>query len=259
MSSVPNHYNADDRVRWERYAAALQAYGAGQGPHPGNPPAGYREVFKLSQRYAPVPEDYPAARHSQPPHAPALAGVNMSDGAFSALLAHTATVNAQFVALQSQVLSDARRIGTPRPYEARRGRGGGPSYGRRGPRLVDRVAGRDPAASTAGSGKRKRGHRGGRARTRRSQKGQGTDASAGVESPEAVHQPGECTVLEFMRTLVERFALMFPASKGLDTAAGNGDDGDQEPAVEFAELAQDDPDYQMTVEQYGQGDGSVTY
>ena len=66
MSGVPNNYNTEQGVIWERYAAALQDYGAGRGPHPGFPLAGYRKIFRVSQRFAPVPEDFPPPQ--QPLH-----------------------------------------------------------------------------------------------------------------------------------------------------------------------------------------------
>ncbi|RDX47729.1 hypothetical protein OH76DRAFT_1419385 [Lentinus brumalis] len=240
MSSVPNHYNADDRVRWERYAAALRAYGAGQGPHPGNPPAGYREVFKLSQRYAPVPEDYPtptpAPSQQVPP--PGLAGVNMSDTAFNALLAHTAAVNAQFAALQSKVLSDSRRSTALRSYGGR-GSGGGPSHGRRGLRLVDRVSTRLSDTTDAGSFKRKRGHRGGRGRDRkrRGDKAAGGPATTDTGGPavDSVQTDGDVAV-----------------AANVEATAQGPVAAPQEPDVT-------DHDFQMELEQYGEGDDALAY
>ncbi|KAJ6552296.1 hypothetical protein DFH09DRAFT_1319340 [Mycena vulgaris] len=81
------HYNTADRLRFEQYAEALQAAGAGLGPFPGLPPPGYRESFRLSQRFAPVPEDYPCLFGTPEQHvavpSSASADVAMSTAAFS--------------------------------------------------------------------------------------------------------------------------------------------------------------------------------
>ncbi|RDX52772.1 hypothetical protein OH76DRAFT_1416467 [Lentinus brumalis] len=262
MSSVPNHYNADDRVRWERYAAALQAYGAGRGPHPGNTPAGYREVFKISQRFAPVPEDYPAPAPAQQTTPQPLAGVNMSDSAFNALLAHTATVNQQFAALQSKLLSDARRGATARSYEGR-GRGGGPVYGRRGQRLVDRVSARLSGAPTAGPSKRKRGHRGGRGRDRnRHAKDADRDELAvmATNPAETAPQPGEYGVTDFMHTVIDRFARMFYTPDAAVVTMANDDGIVQEAAAAPQEPGTlVDQDFQMDLEQIGEGEEALVF
>ncbi|KAK7008160.1 hypothetical protein R3P38DRAFT_3211810 [Favolaschia claudopus] len=86
-SSNPAHYNADDRLRWEAYAANTHKWGIGRGPHPGPSPPGYRKVYKLGQRHAPVPEEYPdpATRHVGHGNT-AMAAVNMSEYAFVRIL-----------------------------------------------------------------------------------------------------------------------------------------------------------------------------
>ncbi|OSD01907.1 hypothetical protein PYCCODRAFT_1425606 [Trametes coccinea BRFM310] len=50
MSSNPRNYNAEDHVRWERYANAFRTWLAKRGPYPGEPPEGYLEVYKVTQR-----------------------------------------------------------------------------------------------------------------------------------------------------------------------------------------------------------------
>ena len=99
MSAVPNNYNAEHRAIWERYASALREYGAGRGPHPGFPPTGYREVFRITQPFAPVPEDYPPPPQAHQSTPNPATGVAMSDGAFTSLLAHNTTISAQMIAL----------------------------------------------------------------------------------------------------------------------------------------------------------------
>ncbi|KAI0788145.1 hypothetical protein C8Q74DRAFT_1366903 [Fomes fomentarius] len=107
MSVVPNHYNADDYAGWERYAAALQMWIAQRGPHPGNPPPGYRKVFKLRQRYAPCPEDFPVPQLGIEQAAPAppvpgnIPGVTMTEGAFSTLLTYNAALQSQLGAISA--------------------------------------------------------------------------------------------------------------------------------------------------------------
>lgn len=51
-------YGAEHRVYWERYADAFCAWLAKRGPYPSNPPEGYVEVYKITQRYAPCPSGY---------------------------------------------------------------------------------------------------------------------------------------------------------------------------------------------------------
>ncbi len=190
----------------------------------------------------------------------------MSDSAFSMLLVHTTKVNAQFIALQSQVLLEAHCTANSCSSGGGRGRDGGPPYRRRGPHPVgeyspldghglttDRVSSCASSLLNVGSVKRKRGHCGGCGHTHHCSNIQGpesTNTLAEVESAEAVDQPGEYTILDFMRTLVERFALMLSALGGPDTVTGHDVDGTQEPAVKFAESAHDYPDYQMVVEHY---------
>ncbi|KAI0351156.1 hypothetical protein OH77DRAFT_975509 [Trametes cingulata] len=92
-------YNAEDGVRWERYADAFRTWLARQGPYPGDPPAGYMEVYKKNQRYAPCPQEFPdlVAAARQP--AQDIPGVTMTAGAFSAFLAHASAVNTQIAGL----------------------------------------------------------------------------------------------------------------------------------------------------------------
>ncbi len=105
ISTVPNHYNIDDHAHWERYAEVFQMWLAQHGPHLGNPPPGYCEVFKIRQRYAPCPEDYlvpqPNAERAAPvPAVPiGIPGVTMSEGMFSTLLMHNAALQSQLGAL----------------------------------------------------------------------------------------------------------------------------------------------------------------
>ena len=229
MSAVPNHYNAADRVAWERYAEALQAYGAARGPHPGEPPAGYREVFKLSQRFAPVPEDFPPPVPAPSAQSAVPAGVNMSDGAFNALLAHTASVHAQVVALQAQVLSGTSHRDATR-FSAAHGRGGGPSYARRGrklagmhlpslnsapmpcshsPPLKDRVSARFHPSDSSHRPKRKRGNRGGQGR-RQGQSQEAAQGQGGAAAAQAAPaSAGMSDSSDFLQSLVDAMALMF--------------------------------------------------
>ncbi len=103
MSAIPNHYNIDDHAHWERYTEMFQMWLAQCGPHPGNPPPGYRKVFKLQQRYALCPEDYhvlqPTAERAVTAPVPAvpvsIPGVTMSEDMFSTLLMHNAALQSQ--------------------------------------------------------------------------------------------------------------------------------------------------------------------
>ncbi|EPS99930.1 hypothetical protein FOMPIDRAFT_1050264 [Fomitopsis schrenkii] len=132
VSSNPHQYTAQDCIGWERYATQLCAFLNGTAPFPGDPPEGYREVFRLSQPWAPVPEEYSSRvmealrngdRRSMPrgpnnsgqSHAPPATDpdreVSMSSDAFNALLGHATTMQNQFFgylqALQAQSGSTA--------------------------------------------------------------------------------------------------------------------------------------------------------
>ncbi|KAI0629501.1 hypothetical protein C8Q77DRAFT_1161111 [Trametes polyzona] len=144
-------YNTEDRVRWEQYADAFRAWLARRGPYPGNPPNGYLDVYKVTQRYAPCPHEYPelvAAEHRPASNIP---GVTMTADAFSAFLAHASSVNSQIVGLAQRTAFpvsqwDRRSAGgVPRFERAdrgdfHRGRGRGrPRTHPHGPPLTDRI------------------------------------------------------------------------------------------------------------------------
>ncbi|OSD06700.1 hypothetical protein PYCCODRAFT_1463878 [Trametes coccinea BRFM310] len=95
MSSNPRNYNAEDRVRWERYADAFRAWLGKRGTYPGEPPEGYLEVYKVSQRYAPCPHEYAALVAAERTPSQPSSGVTMSPEAFEALLAHQTAMTAQ--------------------------------------------------------------------------------------------------------------------------------------------------------------------
>ncbi|KAI1783358.1 hypothetical protein LXA43DRAFT_1067745 [Ganoderma leucocontextum] len=67
VSSNLNDYNTEAWVHWDRYADCLNNFFAGRGPHPGEPAAGYREVYCVRHRHAPLPENRPAP--AAPEHA----------------------------------------------------------------------------------------------------------------------------------------------------------------------------------------------
>uniref|UniRef100_A0A5K1K6D6 RxLR effector candidate n=1 Tax=Ganoderma boninense TaxID=34458 RepID=A0A5K1K6D6_9APHY len=92
-SSNPNDYNTEAWARWRQYADDLEAHFLGEGDHPGEPPAGYRELYRLHHRHALLPEHQPPPHHTQPapgaPGAPTfngMRGVAMSEDAFATLL-----------------------------------------------------------------------------------------------------------------------------------------------------------------------------
>ncbi|KAI1781544.1 hypothetical protein LXA43DRAFT_1105772 [Ganoderma leucocontextum] len=62
----PYPWTADDAVRWSQYTNVLYAWLGRWGPHPGNPPYGYRKYYKVHNPLAPCPEDF----HDQAPTAP---------------------------------------------------------------------------------------------------------------------------------------------------------------------------------------------
>ncbi|KAJ7871550.1 hypothetical protein B0H13DRAFT_1895701 [Mycena leptocephala] len=99
MSANPAHYNTADRLRFENYADALRQYGAGFGPNPGPMPTGYREFFRVQNKYAPVPEDYTTLRTKAAYQAEvqrtAMADVSMSTAALGTIL------NSQFRLMNS--------------------------------------------------------------------------------------------------------------------------------------------------------------
>ena len=142
VSANPHDYNTEAWARWEQYAERLASSFAGRGPHPGDPPEGYREVYTAHHRYAPLPENRPAP--TQPaPGALGVRGVAMSEDAFGALLAQgTHWVN-QFSQL-AQSIQPARgnpvvAVATrpaipiaPRAHYNGRGRGAGLRGGYRG-------------------------------------------------------------------------------------------------------------------------------
>ncbi|KAJ6503142.1 hypothetical protein DFH09DRAFT_1440443 [Mycena vulgaris] len=170
MSANPAHYNTADRLRFEQYAEALRAAGAGLGPFPGLPPPGYRESFRLSQRFAPVPEDYPSLfgtpeQHAAVPNSTS-ADVAMSTAAFSPMLDSQRNF-VQSVLLQTMDQARAVPLGGSRPAYHRQptyvhgyhrgrnysrgigGRGapfGGRGGGAGGRNLVDRVGDRGARA-----------------------------------------------------------------------------------------------------------------
>lgn len=114
MSAIPNHYNIDDQAHWECYTEVFQMWLAQCGPHPGNPPPGYHEVFKLRQQYTPCPEDYPVlqptverAVTAPVPAVPvSMPGVTMSEGMFSTLLTHNTALQSQLGILTAAQAND---------------------------------------------------------------------------------------------------------------------------------------------------------
>ena len=91
VSANPHDYNTEAWARWEQYADRLTSCFTGRGPHPGDPPEGYREVYVTRHRYAPLPENRPVLAQPAPG---ALGGpiqgmrsIAMSEDAFGALLA----------------------------------------------------------------------------------------------------------------------------------------------------------------------------
>ncbi|OJT02036.1 Retrovirus-related Pol polyprotein from transposon 17.6 [Trametes pubescens] len=95
-------YGAEHHVRWERYADAFRAWLAKRGPYPGNPPEGYVEVYKITQRYAPCPSEYADLVASEQQAPMDVPGVTMTSAAFTAFLAHASAVNSQIAGLLQQ-------------------------------------------------------------------------------------------------------------------------------------------------------------
>ncbi|KAJ6495130.1 hypothetical protein C8R45DRAFT_1094793 [Mycena sanguinolenta] len=99
-------FSAGDYIRCEKYAETLLAYVNGNGPDPGPTPLGYREVYRLKCRHAPLPEQFEsiikirqgeaASRRDAAESAPRLAhsaDAMLSEGALGVLLrAHTGII-----------------------------------------------------------------------------------------------------------------------------------------------------------------------
>ena len=138
-------------------ATRFRAFLNGTGPYPGEPPEGYREVFRLSQQWALLPEEYSSRvmeakqrdsnRHKVgapsitgagncAAEAAALAssGVAMTGEAFSTLLNHTTALQTQFLGYLECANTDRDRPRAPRfdgpppPRHYGRGWGGPPRH-----------------------------------------------------------------------------------------------------------------------------------
>ncbi|OSD01239.1 hypothetical protein PYCCODRAFT_557073 [Trametes coccinea BRFM310] len=170
MSSNPRNYNTEDRVRWERYADAFRDWLAKRGPYPGEPPAGYLEVYKTIQRYAPCPHEYAALVSAElrtiPGQPHSVSGVSMSSDAFSAMLSHQSAMQVQMADLARQLGHGQRGRG----HGARgRGRHGhrdmsgrydrGRSVPRGGRALSERLGHRQETAPTGAQRPTRRGRR----------------------------------------------------------------------------------------------------
>ncbi|EIW52094.1 uncharacterized protein TRAVEDRAFT_24775 [Trametes versicolor FP-101664 SS1] len=164
-------YNAEDRVRWEQYADAFRTWLAKRGPYPGNPPEGYVDVYKVSQRYAPCPHEYAELVAAEHQPAPSIPGVTMTADAFNAFLCHASTVNSQIAGLVQQASTstsqwDRRPTGGAPRYERanqggfRRGRGRGRAraHAYNGP-LTDRIGEPCPARHGHPTRRGRRGRR----------------------------------------------------------------------------------------------------
>ncbi|TBU54579.1 hypothetical protein BD310DRAFT_980234 [Dichomitus squalens] len=90
MSSAnPRDYNTEHWALWQQYADRLLAHFTGNGPNPGEPPAGYREVYCVRHRHAPLPEHRSGGMPSTggtTGWGSGMRGVAMSEDAFGALL-----------------------------------------------------------------------------------------------------------------------------------------------------------------------------
>ncbi len=221
MSAVPGHYNLEDRTRWEQYAAAVRAYGSGLGPHPGDPPPGYVEVFRLSQRYAPVPADYARPAVVQPhPFGP---DVTMSAQAFNSLLTHNSNLSCQIALMANHGQATTQAAPPPpwrpQPQHPGRGRGQGRPRGghrfapqRRGTPLADRLDAR-PENQSGSRGRGRRTHRG-RSRGHRAGRDRDEHRTAGPSDAPAGPSTGEFGVQDFLTTLISRMADLFYADSG---------------------------------------------
>ncbi|KAI1796813.1 hypothetical protein LXA43DRAFT_1153855 [Ganoderma leucocontextum] len=138
VAGMPPHpWTADDAVRWTQYANVLYAWLGNKGPHPGDPPDGYREHYKISNPHAPCPEDFrgrapgveplpPATNTFQPVPQQAhrkiahLAGpgVHMSDDAFSSWLTHTSAMNNHLARIAFETTQIVGRASTLNPAPA---------------------------------------------------------------------------------------------------------------------------------------------
>ena len=137
MQPPPHPWTAEDGVRWSQYADAMYAWLGRKGPHPGHPPAGYCEHYKVHTKHAPCPEDFPgqipAAQNVQQPPAQqaprAIAhlagpGVHMSDDAFAAWMNHASSLHTHLanIAFESTRMAghavDANATAVPAPPHA---------------------------------------------------------------------------------------------------------------------------------------------
>ncbi|KAJ7892508.1 hypothetical protein B0H14DRAFT_3427914 [Mycena olivaceomarginata] len=112
MSSDPR-YSAADALAWENYHDAVLAWVNGTAGHPGMPPPGYIESYRLRHPRAPLPSDFPrieeawrnrhASGSSSRTTETAPGGVSLSNDAFSSFLNHQALVTQQLAANASQI------------------------------------------------------------------------------------------------------------------------------------------------------------
>ncbi|KAH9836666.1 uncharacterized protein C8Q71DRAFT_857884 [Rhodofomes roseus] len=212
-SSNPRQYTAADRIGWDRYAAQFRAFLNGTAPYPGDPPEGYREVYRLSQHFAPLPEEYSSrvleaqrahrrdntegtlqsnattGEGGRNPTAPTT-GVTMTDRAFNTFMENQSRMQQQLLQLTSSNRVRAE-YSAPAPFHERgrfksAGRGGrGGRGGGRGGRggLRGRLAppGRGQNEGPGG-GERSENARERRSRRRQRARAQRRESTAGEAS-----------------------------------------------------------------------------
>jgi hypothetical protein len=59
MNTTPDHrYTAEQWVGWKKYADDLTAFVQRRAPFPGEPPAGYVDIYRKRQIFAPIPDEH---------------------------------------------------------------------------------------------------------------------------------------------------------------------------------------------------------
>ncbi|KAJ3473941.1 hypothetical protein NLI96_g12741 [Meripilus lineatus] len=137
-------FYAQDHAVCMKHAKLLNAWLAGNGPYPGNPPQGYKEVFVKKNPLAPNPDDFKekiekelAKETAKPQEAKSdgdFEGVKMSTVAFTAFLQSNKQAAAQVIEVVKMIQPAQQRIIQPPPRQFNpnpRGGGRGRGLGRK--------------------------------------------------------------------------------------------------------------------------------
>ncbi|KAJ7264509.1 hypothetical protein B0H12DRAFT_1068752 [Mycena haematopus] len=172
--STDTRYTAADGVKWDNYHDAVINWVNGNTGHPGVPPPGYIESYRVRHPRAPIPSDFPRteeawrSRHAPAGNsdaedcdstaqrnAPAETGVFLPNDAFSTLLDHQAMMThhvGQLAGARTAIPSAPRAMVRfhPQNYAAR-----ARFYGQKGGLVAAKGWKRHQVAKAAGKGKGK--------------------------------------------------------------------------------------------------------